>query len=115
MSRKISIIVSLLQVALEEKADDRLKNIVATIQGEQNNIIRADMNKALIVQGVAGSGSNIWSQMVGYPRLDRLDIFSDRYRLSNHSYSPGMDDVCMGVVPCLVGIESWYLGFVFPS
>ena len=46
----------LLQVALEEKADDRLKNIVATIQGEQNNIIRADMNKALIVQGVAGSG-----------------------------------------------------------
>ena len=46
----------LLQIALEEKADDRLKNIVATIQGEQNNIIRADMNKALIVQGVAGSG-----------------------------------------------------------
>ena len=46
----------LLQVALSEKADDRLKNIVATIQGEQNNIIRADMNKALIVQGVAGSG-----------------------------------------------------------
>lgn len=46
----------LLQVALSEKADDRLKNIVATIQGEQNNIIRADMNNALIVQGVAGSG-----------------------------------------------------------
>ena len=46
----------LLQVALEEKADDRLKNIVATIQGEQNAIIRADLNKALIVQGVAGSG-----------------------------------------------------------
>jgi len=46
----------LLQVALEEKADDRLKNIVATIQGEQNDIIRANMDKALIVQGVAGSG-----------------------------------------------------------
>jgi DNA helicase-2/ATP-dependent DNA helicase PcrA len=45
----------LLQIALEEKADDRLKNIVATIQAEQNNIIRADMNKPLIVQGVAGS------------------------------------------------------------
>ena len=43
-------------MALEEKADDRLKNIVATIQSEQNNIIRADMNKPLIVQGVAGSG-----------------------------------------------------------
>ncbi len=46
----------LLQVALSEKADDRLKNIVATIQKEQNNIIRADIGKALIVQGVAGSG-----------------------------------------------------------
>ncbi len=46
----------LLQNALEEKADDRLKNIVATIQDEQNKIIRADMNSPLIVQGVAGSG-----------------------------------------------------------
>lgn len=46
----------LLQSALEEKADDRLKNIVATIQDEQNKIIRADMNAPLIVQGVAGSG-----------------------------------------------------------
>ena len=46
----------LLQNALEEKADDRLKNIVATIQEEQNNIIRANINTPLIVQGVAGSG-----------------------------------------------------------
>lgn len=46
----------LLQNALEEKADDRLKNIVATIQDEQNKIIRADINQPLIVQGVAGSG-----------------------------------------------------------
>lgn len=46
----------LLQNALEEKADDRLKNIVATIQDEQNKIIRADINSPLIVQGVAGSG-----------------------------------------------------------
>lgn len=45
----------LLESALEEKADDRLKNIVATIQDEQNKIIRAPMNKPLIVQGVAGS------------------------------------------------------------
>ena len=46
----------LLQNALEEKADDRLKNIVATIQDNQNKIIRADINQPLIVQGVAGSG-----------------------------------------------------------
>ena len=46
----------LLDSALEEKADDRLKNIVATIQDEQNKIIRAGLDKPLIVQGVAGSG-----------------------------------------------------------
>ena len=46
----------LLQEALSENADSRLKNIVATIQEEQNKIIRADINKPLIVQGVAGSG-----------------------------------------------------------
>ena len=48
----------LLQNALEEKADDRLKNIVATIQDEQNKIIRAPINEPLIVQGVAGSRKN---------------------------------------------------------
>lgn len=48
----------LLQNALEEKADDRLKNIVATIQDEQNKIIRAPINLPLIVQGVAGSRKN---------------------------------------------------------
>ena len=46
----------LLQAALGQNADSRLKNIVSTIQEEQNKIIRADMFKTLIVQGVAGSG-----------------------------------------------------------
>lgn len=45
-----------LQTALWEKKDNRLKDIVNTIQSEQNDIIRADKGKALIVQGVAGSG-----------------------------------------------------------
>lgn len=51
----------LLDSALEEKADDRLKNIVATIQDEQNKIIRAGLDKPLIVQGVAGSRKNNYS------------------------------------------------------
>ena len=50
----------LLQNALEEKADDRLKNIVATIQDEQNKIIRSPINSPLIVQGVAGSRKNYY-------------------------------------------------------
>lgn len=47
---------ALLQDALGQNADSRLKNIVSTIQAEQNKIIRANMFKPLIVQGVAGSG-----------------------------------------------------------
>ena len=46
----------MLQPFLSATSDTRLKNIVATIQAEQNKIIRADMWKPLIVQGVAGSG-----------------------------------------------------------
>ncbi len=46
----------LLRPYLSVSADSRLKNIIATIQGEQNRIIRADLNRPLIVQGVAGSG-----------------------------------------------------------
>ncbi len=41
---------------LNNSADNRLKNIVSTIQEEQNRIIRKDMNKNMIIQGVAGSG-----------------------------------------------------------
>jgi DNA helicase-2/ATP-dependent DNA helicase PcrA len=46
----------LLQESLSTNADNRLTDIVTTIQGEQNRIIRADLNRPLIVQGVAGSG-----------------------------------------------------------
>lgn len=46
----------LLQSSLGANADDRLKDIVTTIQAEQNAIIRADMWRPLIVQGAAGSG-----------------------------------------------------------
>ncbi|CAM3541055.1 HelD family protein [Marinicrinis lubricantis] len=41
---------------LGEKKDNRLRDIVSTIQAEQDRIIRAPRNKALIIQGVAGSG-----------------------------------------------------------
>ncbi|MCX8129586.1 MAG: AAA family ATPase [Clostridia bacterium] len=45
-----------LQSYLGASADNRLKDIVSTIQAEQNQIIRADMWTPLIVQGAAGSG-----------------------------------------------------------
>lgn len=45
-----------LQACLKANADNRLKDIVSTIQGEQNRVIRSDMWKPLIVQGAAGGG-----------------------------------------------------------
>ncbi|WP_310552028.1 HelD family protein [Paenibacillus glufosinatiresistens] len=41
---------------LGENKDNRLRDIVSTIQEEQDRIIRAAKNTALIIQGVAGSG-----------------------------------------------------------
>jgi DNA helicase II / ATP-dependent DNA helicase PcrA len=41
---------------LGENKDNKLKDIVSTIQAEQNDIIRAEKNAPLIIQGVAGSG-----------------------------------------------------------
>lgn len=46
----------LLKPYLGTSVDNRLKNIVSTIQFEQNAIIREKLSKDLIVQGVAGSG-----------------------------------------------------------
>lgn len=46
----------ILQKELSSNTDDKMKNIVATIQREQNRIIRNEDAPALIIQGVAGSG-----------------------------------------------------------
>ncbi len=45
-----------LQKELSLASDDKMKNIVATIQRDQNAIIRNEDSKVLIIQGVAGSG-----------------------------------------------------------
>ncbi|MGE5597851.1 MAG: RNA polymerase recycling motor HelD [Bacteroidota bacterium] len=45
-----------LGACLGANAQNRLKEIVATIQAEQNRIIRAAMGTPLLVQGAAGSG-----------------------------------------------------------
>ena len=61
-----------LQASLEAGADSRLKDIATTIQSEQNRVIRAEMNKPLIVQGVAGSGKTTIA-------LHRIAYFMYRY------------------------------------
>ncbi|MEH7222762.1 RNA polymerase recycling motor HelD [Bacillus sp. JJ1566] len=46
----------MLQEVLGNNANTQMKSIVATIQREQNKIIRNEKSRYLIVQGVAGSG-----------------------------------------------------------
>lgn len=46
----------MLQEVLSHQSDTQMKNIVSTIQKEQNQIIRNEKSKFLIVQGAAGSG-----------------------------------------------------------
>ena len=53
---KLNVQDELLQEVLANKTDEYMKNIVNTIQTEQNAIIRNIKEKNLIVQGIAGSG-----------------------------------------------------------
>ncbi len=52
----INIDDELLQEVLASESSDKMKNIVNTIQAEQNRVIRNTDDKNLIVQGIAGSG-----------------------------------------------------------
>ena len=53
---KLNVQDEMLQEVLANKTDEYMKNIVNTIQVEQNAIIRNVKDKNLIVQGIAGSG-----------------------------------------------------------
>lgn len=52
----INIDDEVLQSVLKENSSEHMKNIVNTIQQEQNVVIRDDKTNNLIVQGIAGSG-----------------------------------------------------------
>lgn len=52
----INIHDEVLQRELSKSADDKMKTIVATIQRDQNAVIRNETASVMIIQGVAGSG-----------------------------------------------------------
>jgi DNA helicase II / ATP-dependent DNA helicase PcrA len=52
----VNIHDEVLQQELSKSADDKMKNIVATIQRDQNAVIRNESASVMIIQGVAGSG-----------------------------------------------------------
>ena len=53
---EINIDDELLQQVLATESSDKMKNIINTIQKEQNQVIRNINDKNMIVQGIAGSG-----------------------------------------------------------
>lgn len=75
----------MLQEVLGKHANTQMKNIVATIQKEQNRIIRNEKSRLLVVQGAAGSGKTSAAlQRVAYLlycyretlRADQMILFS---------------------------------------
>ena len=46
----------ILQMVLSENTSEKLKDIITSLQKEQDEIIRKDRNKTIVVNGVAGSG-----------------------------------------------------------
>lgn len=56
LESSLNIHDDVLQQELSRASSDKMKNIVATIQRDQNSIIRNDQARALIIQGAAGSG-----------------------------------------------------------
>ena len=52
----VNVVDEVLQDELGRTSDEGMKNIVATIQRDQNAIIRDEQAPVLIIQGVAGSG-----------------------------------------------------------
>ncbi|HMV09247.1 MAG TPA: AAA family ATPase [Cyclobacteriaceae bacterium] len=52
----VNIHDEVLQQELSKSSDDKMKNIVATIQRDQNAVIRNETTPVMIIQGVAGSG-----------------------------------------------------------
>lgn len=70
---------------LGESKDNKLRDIVSTIQQEQDRIIRTDKNKAVFIQGVAGSGKTtvalhrlayLLYRYAGSIRAERMVIFA---------------------------------------
>ena len=67
----------LLKPFLGVNADNKIKNIVSSIQKEQNEIIRDSLYKNIVVQGVAGSGkTTVMLHRIAYLAYNYQDLFT---------------------------------------
>jgi DNA helicase-2/ATP-dependent DNA helicase PcrA len=69
----------ILQMVLSKKAGDKLRDIIMTIQAEQDRLIRYDRRKTIVVDGVAGSGkTTIALHRVAYLLYNFRDVLQDK-------------------------------------
>ncbi len=74
----INIDDEVLQEVLANSSTDKMKDIVTTIQREQNEIIRNNSDNHLIVQGVAGSGkTSVALHRIAFLLYQRVDLNSN--------------------------------------
>lgn len=96
----IKIDDEILQEILSKNVDDKMKNIVTTIQKEQNRIIRDDKNRLVIVQGAAGSGkTSIALHRVAYILYKYRDVAVSSDNIVIFSPNQMFNDYISNVLP----------------
>ena len=93
---KLTIQDEMLQEVLTRKNNDYMKNIVNTIQAEQNAIIRNVEDKNLIVQGIAGSGkTSVALHRIAFLLYKIKNLTSDKILIfaPNHIFSEYISNV----------------------
>ena len=83
----------ILQMVLTENSSDKLKDIVMTIQKEQDEIIREDKNRVVVVNGVAGSGKTT----IALHRISYL-LYNFRKQFGDKVLIFGPNDVFMDYI-----------------
>ncbi|MBT9395248.1 AAA family ATPase [Hymenobacter sp. NST-14] len=73
LENDVNIHDDVLQQELAKSSDDKMRNIVATIQRDQNAVIRNESAAVMVIQGVAGSGKTSIA-------LHRIAFLLYRYR-----------------------------------
>lgn len=79
LESSLNILDNILQEELGRASDSKLKTIVATIQRDQNAIIRNDDSHTMIIQGAAGSGkTSIAMHRIAYLLYKHKDTISSQ-------------------------------------
>lgn len=103
----------ILQMVLSDNSSDKLKDVIMTIQSEQDEIIRQPRTKNIVVNGVAGSGkTTIVLHRVAYLLYNNRDELEDKVLILGPN-SIFMDYISQ-VLPSLgeVGVrQETFLGF----